>query len=217
MPDPISSTAAGRRMAGPPLERIGTGAGLPLTIVVSITVPIKEGPVGTEKPAFLHAMYPYSRAASSLLNGCTKTGPGRPTVLHLYGVTSPPTDMRPLLLIVIFRLSASASAGVVTAKVIVNTIASPKTLVTIRTLYGGSGEIDTRSERPIHRSAWKGNSPKSLCSILYREARAQPITLLNLVLRTASDYDILYERIKMRWRGYIAFACPRHTLVHAVK
>ncbi len=66
----------------------------------------------------------------------------------------------------------------------------------------------------IHRSAWKGNSQKSLCSILYREARAQPITLLSLVLRTGSEYDILYGRIKMRWRGYIAFAYPKHTLVH---
>jgi hypothetical protein len=45
-----------------------------------------------------------------------------------------------------------------------------------------------------------------LCSILYRETRAQPITLLGLVLRTRSDYDILDGRIKMRWREYIALS-----------
>jgi hypothetical protein len=70
-------------------------------------------------------------------------------------------------------------------------------------------------KRLIHPTSWTGNSRKSLCSILYKETGAQPITLLSLILRTESDYDILYERIKMRWRGYIAFACPRHTLVHA--
>ena len=43
----------------------------------------------------------------------------------------------------------------------------------------------------IHRSAWKGNSPKFLCSILYRVTRVQPITLLGLVLQTESAYDIL--------------------------
>jgi hypothetical protein len=41
----------------------------------------------------------------------------------------------------------------------------------------------------MHRSAWKWNSPKFLCSILHRETGAQPITLLGLVLRTGSDYD----------------------------
>jgi hypothetical protein len=94
-----------------------------------------------------------------------------------------------------------ANAGVVTTKVIVNTIASTSILVIIRTLYDGSGVIDTRSEREgpssygvvalsfgdvileeapsmlkckpstgketIHRSAWKGSSPKSVCDFLY--------------------------------------------------
>src|SRR5688572_12538487 len=60
----------------------------------------------------------------------------------------------------------------------------------------------------IHRSAWKGDSRKFGCRILYRETRAQPITLLGLVLRTGSDYDILEGRIKMRWRGYITISFP---------
>jgi hypothetical protein len=54
----------------------------------------------------------------------------------------------------------------------------------------------------------KGNSRKSISRILYRETRAQPITLLGLVLRTGSDYDILEGRIKMRWRGYITLSFP---------
>ena len=61
----------------------------------------------------------------------------------------------------------------------------------------------------IHRIAWKGNSRKSRkfgCRILYRETRALPITLLGVVLRTGSDYDILDERIKMCWREYIALS-----------
>jgi hypothetical protein len=53
-------------------------------------------------------------------------------------------------------------------------------------------------------------SRKFLCSILYRETKAQPIALLSLVLRTGSDYDILDWRIKMRWRGYIALSSPRY-------
>jgi hypothetical protein len=58
----------------------------------------------------------------------------------------------------------------------------------------------------MHRSAWKWNSPKFLCSILHRETGAQPITLLGLVLRTRSVYEILDRRIKMRWREYIALS-----------
>jgi hypothetical protein len=54
------------------------------------------------------------------------------------------------------------------------------------------------------------NSPKFLCSILYRETREQLVTLVGLVLRTRSDYDILDGCIKMRWRGYIALSSPRY-------
>ena len=49
-----------------------------------------------------------------------------------------------------------------------------------------------------------------------RETGAQPITLLSLILRTESDYDILYERIKMRLRGYMTVSTLRY-FVHAVK
>jgi hypothetical protein len=62
----------------------------------------------------------------------------------------------------------------------------------------------------MHPSAWKELSQKSLCSIQYREARAQPITLLGLGLRSGSNYDILDWRIKVRWRGYIALYYPRY-------
>ena len=50
----------------------------------------------------------------------------------------------------------------------------------------------------FHTSAWKWNSPKSLCRILYRETREQPITLLSLILPKGSDYYILEGRIMMR-------------------
>jgi hypothetical protein len=51
-------------------------------------------------------------------------------------------------------------------------------------------------------------SPKSLCSILYKEIRAQLITLLGPILRTESDYDILEGCIKMRWCGYMTVSHP---------
>jgi hypothetical protein len=57
----------------------------------------------------------------------------------------------------------------------------------------------------------KGHSRKFGCRILYRETRAQPITLLGLVLRTGSDYDILEGRIKMRWRGKNHVVISLHT------
>jgi hypothetical protein len=63
----------------------------------------------------------------------------------------------------------------------------------------------------------KGFSTKSLCSILYRKTRTQPITLLGVVLRTECDYDILDGRIKMRRRGYIALPTLRYILEHAAK
>jgi hypothetical protein len=42
------------------------------------------------------------------------------------------------------------------------------------------------------------NSRKFICSILHRETKAQPITLLSLVLPKGSDYNILEGRIMMR-------------------
>jgi len=60
------------------------------------------------------------------------------------------------------------------------------------------GGITYIGRRLIHRSAWKGNSRKSLCRILHRETRAQPITLLSLVLPKGPDYNILEGRIMMR-------------------
>ena len=72
------------------------------------------------------------------------------------------------------------------------------------------------SRGPIQRSAWKGYSRKSLCSILHRETRARLITLLGLVIHTEADYDILEGRIKMRWREYLRYLTPRY-FVHAVK
>jgi len=60
--------------------------------------------------------------------------------------------------------------------------------------------------RPLVIKGVLGEFPEFLCSILYKETRAQPVTLLGLVLRTRSDYDILDRRLKMRWRGYIALS-----------
>ena len=80
--------------------------------------------------------------------------------------------------------------------------------VTFHDMSGTSSGIPGFPLTLIHPSAWKVNSRKFGCRILYRETRAQPITLLGLVLRTGSDYDILEGRIKMRWRGYITLSFP---------
>jgi hypothetical protein len=52
----------------------------------------------------------------------------------------------------------------------------------------------------------RGILRSSYAVFLYRETRAQPVTLLGLVLRTRSDYEILDRRIKMCWREYIALS-----------
>jgi hypothetical protein len=87
----------------------------------------------TGKPAFLQALTAFSW--SDFLRNMSSC-----KELHLPKLTSPPTHRTPLL---VTLKPFWASAGVVTAKVIVNTIAGTHVLVTIRTFYGDLWSGDT--------------------------------------------------------------------------
>jgi hypothetical protein len=50
----------------------------------------------------------------------------------------------------------------------------------------------------IHRNAWKGSSPKSVCSIAHSPVPTEPRTPYNPVLGTKAETYMSWRRIKMR-------------------
>src|SRR5829696_6673350 len=99
-------------------------------------------------------------------------------------------------------MGVAASAGVVTAKVTANTIPSTKSLVIIRTLHGGGGEIDTRYER--ERPPSYGVVALSFGGMILEEApsmpKCKPSTVNETIHRSA--WKANFQKLNFRFTEF---------------